>query len=84
MKISEFPVKQKVIYNKLINLDNLIKHLIKLIIFDSPNNNNHWKQEVYALFNNIPKQNKNNKFPSSQYIYNTIWNYYGDRLDIFC
>ena len=58
-----------------------IEHLIKLAIFDSSNNINHWRQEVYANFHNISKQKSNNKYPKAEFMLKTIWNYYGDDLE---
>lgn len=39
-----------------------IEHLIKLAIFQTSQNKNHWRTEVYASFHSIPKVKGSNKF----------------------
>lgn len=86
MKISEFARKQKDIINYLTNgeRDKWLTHLMKIQIFNSDKGLiNHWKHEVYSLFNNIPKSRVNNKFPNKDFIFNTLWEHYGDRIFTF-
>lgn len=81
--IQEMAESRKVIKDKLIDtkMRELIEHLIRLIVFDSPNNKNHWRGEVYGLFNNIPRMKHNKQPPDKNFMFQTIWNWYGDRLD---
>lgn len=83
MKISEFAETMKDIRNRLVDgtATTMIEHLVKLIILDSPENINHWRQEIFSGLHEIPKQKKNNKYPTSQFIFDVIWNYYSDDLD---
>lgn len=84
--ICELAKKQKEIIDYLTNgeRDKWVTHLMKIQIFDSDERLiDHWKHEIYSLFNNIPKLKNNNKFPSKDFIFKILWEHYGDRLFTF-
>lgn len=86
IKVFEFADRRRDIISYLTNgeRDKWLTHLMKIQIFDCDKGKiDHWKHEVYSLFNNISKMQSNNKFPSKQFIYETLWNHYGDRLFTF-
>lgn len=58
----------------------LIEHLIRLAVFDSPDNKNHWRTEVYSLLNAVPLMKHNKRPPDKKFMFNAIWSYYGDNL----
>ena len=59
-----------------------IEHLVKLAIFDSPQNVNCWREEIYASHLQIFKLKKDKKFPNYKHIFNTICeNHYTNILD---
>lgn len=62
------------------DVEEMIEHLIRVIIFDSPRNVNHWKTEVYSKFHGLPLMKHNKRPPDRKFIFDTIWNYFGDRL----
>ena len=62
-------------------MNTCIEHLVKLAIFDSPQNVNHWRTEVYASYPQISKLKKDKRFPSYKLIFNTVWDHYSDILD---
>lgn len=82
-RVQEMAENRKAIKDRLISYKTkeMIEHLIRLIIFDSPNNRNHWRGEVYGLLNDIPLMKHNKRPPDKNFIFQTIWDYYGDRLD---
>lgn len=86
IKIAEFAKRQKEIVDYLTNgeRDEWLTHIMKTQIFNSDDIGliRHWEYEVYYLFHNIPKL-KNNKFPSKDFIFKTLWNHYSDRLFTF-
>lgn len=63
------------------DVEEMIEHLIKIIIFNSPKNINHWKTEVYSKFHGLPLMKHNKKPPDKKFIFDTIWDYFGDRLE---
>lgn len=86
MQIPEFAENLSVIREYLTrrDKDEWITHLIKIQIFDvNKGLINHWKQEIYALFHDIAKMKRGKKYPSKDFIFNTIWDHYGDRLDTY-
>lgn len=82
-KVQEMAENRKAVKDRLISYrtKEMIEHLIRLIIFNSPKNKNHWRGEVYGLLNDIPLMKHNKKPPNRNFIFQTIWEYYGDRLD---
>lgn len=58
-----------------------IEHLLKLALYPLSINKNYWRQEVYTCFNKMPKLESTKRYPTYQFIYETIWNTYGDDLD---
>lgn len=83
VKIPEFAETLKEVKTDLRGryMTTCIEHLVKLAIFDSPQNVNHWRTEVYASYPYISKLKKDKKFPSYKLIFNTVWDHYGDILD---
>lgn len=81
-KVSEFAKTTKDIKQLLGggSMTTCIEHLVKLAILDSPQNVNHWRQEVYASMHELPKLKSTGKYPTSDWIYQQIWDYYGDDL----
>lgn len=63
------------------SVEELVKHIIKLVLFDSPQNKNHRKTEVYSNFHDLPLMKHNKRPPDERLIFDTIWNYFGDRLN---
>lgn len=63
------------------DVEKTIEHIIRLVILDSPQNINHWKTEVYSNFHNLPLMKHNKRPPDRKFIFNTIWDYFGDRLN---
>lgn len=63
-------------------MNTCIEHLVKLAIFDSPQNANHWREEVYTSCLQIFKLKEDKKFPNYKHIFNIIWeDHYSDILD---
>lgn len=70
------------------NLDNMsavvLEHLAKLAILDSPQNKNHWRQEVYNFLHRTQKIKGTNKYPNSKIIFDSTWGRNGDSFeDVF-
>lgn len=52
--------------------DELVEHLIKIIIYRNRGNLDHWCNELYGFIPSVPRQKSNNKFPSSSFIYDAL------------
>lgn len=55
-------------------------HIIKLLIFNSPENYNHWRKEVWSNFHDVPLLKGKNRYPEANFIYKCIWRRNGDRI----
>lgn len=51
----------------------LMMHLIKLWMFPGASEVNHWRNEVYSFLNQVPRLKGVNKFPSSEFIFNSTF-----------
>lgn len=62
------------------DLDNrgrsLIDHLVKLFLFPTSKDVNHWKQEIYNLIHSISSIKGNHKIPSANFIFDNIYGKY--------
>lgn len=47
----------------------LMKHLIKLWMFPTASDVDHWRKEVYSFLNHVPAMKGVNKLPSSEFIF---------------
>ena len=47
----------------------IVEHVIKLLEYPNAQEYNHWKQEIQAFLNEVPKLRGSNKFPKSKLIY---------------
>ena len=64
-----------------ITTDNLIEHLLMcLLLKDSTDNLNHYKDEVYSSFNKTCLLTGNNKFPTEKILYNMTLDQFSDVL----
>ena len=84
-KVAEFAANLKDFKQEIVGgkVTTCVDHLVKLAIFDSPKNQNHWRQEVYAAFHNIPLLKKTKKYPNPDWMLKFIWDWYGDNLESF-
>ena len=53
------------IADKAVSID---KHIIKLMLYPSAPECNHWKSEIYSFLNNVQKLKGSNKFPKAKLI----------------
>lgn len=75
---------RKDIHRELANKSGqLTDHLIKIFLFESSNNINHWIDEVYSFVNRCPKFAHNNKYPDKRFISKAL-NIYLDNLPNIC
>ena len=55
------------------DLDNksveLIRHLIKIVLYQDRGNLDHWSKELYGFLPSIPSLKGRNRYPSKDYIY---------------
>lgn len=58
----------------------VMNHLIKIWLFPSAREQNHWKSEVAHALNDVPKQKGRNKFPKTEFLMKNTWNVYNDSL----
>ena len=73
LKVFEFADKRKDIFLDLRSKTNLlIEHMLKIYFFPDSPYLDHWEEEVYSFYLDVPKQ-KNNKFPKEDFIYHTIF-----------
>ena len=80
--LKEFSHPKKDILSKLYNLSEREKeHLLKLYYYrDKRTEIRGWVKEVRAYLGSVSRQKEDNKFPSAQLIYDTVW---GDDLKEF-
>lgn len=51
----------------------LVKHLVKIIMFQETGNMKHWCDELGGFINRVPRLKSSNKLPSADVIYHAIW-----------
>lgn len=51
---------------------NMILHLIKVILYPHHTSQNHWFQEIYASLNKVDLVKGKNRTPKSEFIYNNL------------
>ena len=51
----------------------IIEHLIKIFLYPDAQENNHWKREVAAALNAVPKMKNSNKLPKAKFILDSSW-----------
>lgn len=67
------------VFSKLAdNSENVIDHLIKVFLWPTVREQDHWKQEIWNFIRSVPKLKSSNRFPSYKQIKNEIWNSYED------
>ncbi len=55
----------KDIFSKLADSsENVIDHLIKIVLWPNMQEQNHWKKEVWNLIRSVPKLKSSNRFPT--------------------
>lgn len=47
--------------------------LAQLYLFETAQDRNHWKKEVWSNFNQMKRLKSNNKLPSAKFIYQSSW-----------
>lgn len=47
--------------------------LAQLYLFPNSQYENHWRQEVWAGFNEMKRLRQNNQLPSAKFIYDNVW-----------
>lgn len=63
--------------------DVVIEHLIKIFLYPSLQEQNHWKQEIAASFKKVPRLKNSNKFPDASFIVDSSWMVWEDQFDRF-
>lgn len=64
---------QNKIYDKLTDAsDNIVEHIVKLILYPNAQEVNHWKREIFSFLWKVDKLKGKNKYPSEKFIYNAL------------
>lgn len=59
----------------------VMNHLIKIWLYPSAREQNHWKSEVAHALNDVPKMKGKNRFPKFEFLMKNTWNVYEDSLE---
>lgn len=59
----------------------IIEHLIKIFLYPDAQENSHWKREVAAALNDVPKMKNSNKLPKAKFILDSSWMAWEDIFD---
>lgn len=59
----------------------VIEHLIKLFLYPDAQEKGHWKREVAAALNDVPKMRGSNKSPKAKFILDNSWMAWEDVFD---
>ena len=59
----------------------MIEHLIKIFLYPDAQENNHWRREVAAALNDVPKMKNSNKLPKAKFILDSSWMAWEDVFD---
>ena len=62
------------------NSGELFKTLVKLYLYPNHVSVNHWKQEIAAFLNKVPRTKGNKKFPNKHFILKNTWEIYEDAI----
>lgn len=59
----------------------VIEHLIKIFLYPHAQETGHWKREVAAALNDVPKMKGSNKLPKAKFILDSSWMAWEDVFD---
>lgn len=59
----------------------VLNHLIKVWLYPTAQEQNHWKQEIAQSLNDVPKLKGRNRYPDYRFLIQNTWNVYEDSLE---
>ena len=65
------------------NSEQVMWHMVKIAVSTHEDSYNHWRQEIYSFLSRVPKIKSGKRYPSFKFIYDAIWEVWGDSFDTF-